>query len=214
MGKVQIPYLALVDSAVLSLLPHAIPTAIVVSIGASHVWVAPISNYRPAYKYPLPVFRIPNKTGGLRWKPKAEVEQLFFTDPEEGVLPAPTVNLEKLIKNASSLLTQAEQTTTAHPIFLTGGQSPYIHSFLQSRFANVIQSPTPKEDNVRGAEVFASQPSARDAFVKLEDYLKLMDPEEAAKKRDYWDGFTRGGERKNKINHFREFATGTDRETC
>lgn len=208
MSKLQIPYLALIDSAVLSLLPHAIQTAIVVSVGASHVWVAPISKYRPVYKYPLPVFRIPNRSGGLRWKPEEEIERLFFTEPQEVVVPAPTVDLEKLIKDAAALLARSEPDATTPTIFLTGGQAPYVRSLLKSRFTNVTLSPTPEEDIVKGAEVFASQPGARDAFVRLEDYLKLMDPEEAAKEKDYWDGFMYSGERGGRMEHFKNFLKG------
>ncbi|KAJ3039821.1 hypothetical protein HDV00_011729 [Rhizophlyctis rosea] len=187
--KLHIPYMALIDAAVLSLLPHALSTAVVVSIGASHVWVAPIDKCKPVYKYPLPVFRIPNKTGWLKRLPEADLEALFFTEPVNTTTPPKSVDLLTLITSALSLL---PSTPKPPPILLTGGQAPYIHALLKRHLPTnqIILSAKPDEDIVRGAEVFASLPGARSAYVNLETYNKIMG-DDGKKERDrtydlYW----------------------------
>ncbi|KAJ3064293.1 hypothetical protein HK102_008238 [Quaeritorhiza haematococci] len=184
-----IPYISLVDSAILTMHAHGCGngTAVVVSIGALHAWVEFIVDGKPLNKGPVPVVYI----DGEQITRATEAKKTSYTRPPlAGKVESRVADVEKLAQTFASWIFDGANATPIETrkalfsnIIVTGGLAKPMLQPLQNHLHNLIHkdrtvagsvfasfhlSENPALDNVRGAEVFLSLPTARDSFVCID----------------------------------------------
>ncbi|KAJ3082140.1 hypothetical protein HK102_001892 [Quaeritorhiza haematococci] len=213
-----IPYISLVDSAILTMHAHGCGhgTAVVVSIGALHAWVELIVDGKPITKGPVPVAYIDGEqiTKATSKESTTSSDSTPATSKDETLV----VDADKLAQTLASWIFDGANATPAATrkqllanIILTGGLAKPVLEPLRTQLQNLIYkdpavagamfasfhlSENPALDNIRGAEVFISLPTARDSFICI-DTLPTRLVELATNRNFTLDHMVRGGRTAN-----------------